>query len=94
MTAIASDQRPAAYRLWPTSSARPPRAYCAKWAGPLCRALRVDRRELRRWMAANPANPVTHDALVSLRDLLTARATFDARRFAERVQKILDEDKD
>jgi hypothetical protein len=95
MTTIA--RRPTARGVSPTADlvAEAGRLlYGAQWAIPLCRALRVDRRELRRWMAANPANPVTHKPLVALRDLLTARGTFDAKRLAECVQKILDEDND
>ena len=93
MTAIA--KRPTARGVSPTADlvAEAGRLlYGAQWATPLTKALLVDRRELRRWMAANPANPVTHKALVALRDLLLACGTFDAKRLAARAQKILDED--
>jgi hypothetical protein len=36
--------------------------YGAQWATPLTKALRVDRRQLRLWMAANPASNLSASA--------------------------------
>jgi hypothetical protein len=64
--------------------------YGTHWSGPASRELGIDRRELRRWMAGNPDNPIPRRAFELLRDLLANQGTSGADRIRDRIQRLLD----